>query len=105
MKKLLIRLFIKNPEDYRQGAVRQQYGRLSSLVGIVVNLLLFASKFTVGTLFHSISVTADAFNNLSDAGSSTISLASFKLAAKPADKDHPYGHARIEYLASCWSQR
>ena len=100
MKKLLIKLFIKNPEDILQGAVRQQYGLLSSVVGIIVNLLLFAAKFTVGTLFHSISVTADGLNNLSDAGSSVISLASFKLSARPADKGHPYGHARIEYLAS-----
>jgi cation diffusion facilitator family transporter len=100
MKKLLIRLFIKNPEDILQGAVRQQYGLLSSVVGIIVNILLFAAKFTVGTLFHSISVTADALNNLSDAGSSVISLVSFKLSARPADKSHPYGHARIEYIAS-----
>ena len=100
MKKLLIKLFIKNPEDILQGTVRQQYGLLSSVVGIIVNLLLFAAKFTVGTLFHSISVTADALNNLSDAGSSVISLVSFKLSAKPADKSHPYGHARIEYIAS-----
>lgn len=100
MQKLLVKLFVKNPDDIRQGTVRQQYGKLSSFVGIVINLLLFAAKFTVGTLFNSISVTADAVNNLSDAGSSVISLASFKLSAKPADKDHPYGHARIEYVAS-----
>ena len=100
MKIFLVKHFVKNPEEINSGVVRQQYGRLSSIVGIVVNLLLFTAKFTVGTIFHSISITADAVNNLSDAGSSIISLASFKMSAKPADKDHPYGHARIEYVAS-----
>lgn len=100
MKDLLIRLFIKNADDVRLPEVRQKYGRMASLVGIVVNLMLFASKFAVGTAFGIISVTADAVNNLSDAGSSIISLISFKLSEKPADKDHPFGHARVEYLAS-----
>lgn len=73
---------------------------MSSIVGIVVNVLLFAGKFTVGTLFGSVAISADAFNNLSDAGSSIISLISFKISAKPADRAHPFGHARIEYVAS-----
>lgn len=100
MKEILIKLFIKNPEDVHLTEVRQRYGQMTSIVGIAINLMLFASKFTVGTLFGIISVTADAVNNLSDAGNSIISLLSFRMSAKPADKDHPYGHARIEYLAS-----
>ena len=76
------------------------YGTLVSTVGIILNLLLAAGKFTVGFLFGAISVQADAVNNLSDAGSQLISLVTFKLAAKPADRDHPFGHARIEYVAS-----
>ncbi len=96
----MVRLFIKNPADVRQPEVRQKYGQMAGIVGIVVNLILFASKFVVGTAFGIISVTADAVNNLSDAGSSIISLISFKLSEKPADKDHPFGHARVEYLAS-----
>lgn len=100
MKDLLIRLFIRNPGDTHRVEVRKKYGQVSSIVGIIVNLLLFISKFTVGTLVGSISITADAVNNLSDAGSSIIALVSFRLSAKPADKDHPFGHARVEYLAS-----
>jgi cation diffusion facilitator family transporter len=79
---------------------RGQYGKRSSIVGICTNILLFATKFTVGTLFNSISITGDAVNNLSDAGSSVISLISFRMSGKPADKKHPFGHARIEYIAS-----
>ncbi len=100
MKNYLVSLFVKNPDRIHDDAVRNQYGKLSSIVGIILNLALFAAKFTAGTLFGSISVTADAMNNLSDAGSSVISLVSFKLSSKPADKDHPFGHARIEYIAS-----
>lgn len=79
---------------------RERLGTGVSIIGIIVNLLLFAGKFTVGTLFGSISVRADAINNLSDAGSSVVSLISFKISSKPADRKHPYGHARIEYIAS-----
>ena len=79
--------------------MRTAYGNLAGAVGIVCNALLCAAKLLVGTLFGSISVTADAVNNLSDASSSIITLVGFKLSAKPADKEHPYGHARIEYLA------
>ena len=100
MTNLLIKLFIKSPRDTASPAVRRAYGTLVSTVGIILNLLRAAGKFTVGFLFGAISVQADAVNNLSDAGSQLISLVTFKLAAKPADRDHPFGHARIEYVAS-----
>ncbi len=100
MTKLLIRLFIKDPRNTASPAVRRAYGTMVSVVGIVLNLLLAAGKFTVGLLFGAISVQADAVNNFSDAGSQLISLVSFKIAAKPADREHPFGHARIEYVAS-----
>ena len=100
MTNLLIKLFIKSPRDVGSPAVRRAYGTLASTVGIILNLLLAAGKFTVGFLFGAISVQADAVNNLSDAGSQIISLVTFKMAAKPADRDHPFGHARIEYVTS-----
>lgn len=100
MTNLLIRLFIKNRNDLKNPAVRAAYGTLSGIVGIVVNLILFAAKFIVGTLSGSIAITADAVNNLSDAGSSIISLVTFRISAKPADREHPFGHARIEYVSS-----
>ena len=100
MTSLLIRLFIKDPRNTASPAVRRAYGTMTSVVGIVLNLLLAAGKFTVGLLFGAISVQADAVNNFSDAGSQLISLVSFKIAAKPADREHPFGHARIEYVAS-----
>lgn len=99
MTKLLVRLFVHNAEQTQNAAVRASYGKLASTVGILTNLLLFAGKLTVGILSGSISITADAINNLSDASSAIISLLGFKLAAKPADADHPYGHARYEYLS------
>ena len=100
MTALLVRLFVKSPHETGSPAVRRAYGTLVSVVGIILNLLLAAGKFTVGLLFGAISIQADAVNNLSDAGSQVISLITFKLAAKPADRDHPFGHARIEYVAS-----
>ncbi len=100
MTDLLPRLFIRDHEKTSDPRVRAAYGTLSGIVGILVNLLLFAGKFVAGTVSGSIAVTADAFNNLSDAGSSIVSLFSFRIAAKPADRDHPFGHARIEYIAS-----
>ena len=96
----LVKKFVKNYDQTKNAVVRQRYGRLGSLVGIFVNLLLFIGKFSAGTIFGSVAVTADGVNNLSDAGSSVVSLVSFKLAGKPADREHPYGHARIEYLAA-----
>ena len=96
----LLKRFIKNYKNVKNSKVREQYGKLSSIVGIIVNIFLFATKFVVGTLSHSVSITGDAINNLSDAGSSVISLVSFKMSSKPADNKHPFGHARIEYVAS-----
>lgn len=87
-------------DDPRDPAVREKGGNTASLVGVITNVLLFAGKFFAGVLSASIALQADAFNNLSDAGSSVISLISFKLAGRPADKSHPFGHARYEYLAS-----
>lgn len=100
MMKLLVKQCIKNHEQINNGKVREAYGNLTSIVGILANMVLFAGKFLVGTLAHSVSITADAVNNLSDAGSSIISLISFKLSSRPADEEHPFGHARYEYIAS-----
>ncbi|MCI8653127.1 MAG: cation transporter [Angelakisella sp.] len=100
MTEFLIRRFVKDWEHPELGEVRQRYGRLGSVVGIVVNLLLSLGKLITGALSGSVAITADGVNNLSDAGSSVISLASFRLAARPADAGHPFGHARYEYLAS-----
>ncbi|MEQ2456857.1 cation diffusion facilitator family transporter [Flavonifractor hominis] len=95
----LVRLFIKDWDRVQDPAVRQKYGILSGLVGIVLNLLLSGGKFFAGLLTGSISITADAFNNLSDAGSSVVTLVGFKLAGQRADDGHPFGHGRMEYLA------
>ena len=100
LTELLIKLFIKNRDDIKSPEVRRAYGTLGSITGIVFNLMLAVGKFIVGLIFGSISMQADGINNLSDAGSQIISLISFKMAAKPADRDHPFGHARIEYVAS-----
>ena len=100
MQKFLIKRFVKNHEDIRSVKVREQYGKLTSIIGVCINLLLFATKFIVGTIFGSVSITGDAVNNLSDAGSSVISFISFRMSGKPADHKHPFGHARIEYIAS-----
>jgi len=100
MTRLLTRLFIKNPDDVKNNNTREAYGSLSGVVGIICNLLLCAFKITVGLLTASISIIADGFNNLSDMGSSVITILGFKLANKPADKDHPFGHGRIEYMSA-----
>lgn len=100
MTKLLIKLFIGADGNAQNRVVRQKYGTMTSIVGIVINFLLFVGKFLIGTLFGSVAISADAINNLSDAGSSFISLISFKISSKPADREHPFGHARIEYIAS-----
>ena len=97
MTKLLLRLFANgDPELPKTRAVT---GKLSGIVGIVCNVLLFAMKLLVGILSGAVSITADAMNNLSDATSSVVTLIGFRLAEKPADEDHPYGHARYEYLS------
>ena len=99
LTQLLIRAFVKDYKNRQDPKVRERYGRLASIVGVCCNLLLFAGKLTVGTLFGSIAITADAINNLSDASSNVVSLVGFKLAAKAPDAEHPYGHARYEYVA------
>ena len=99
MIQFLIRHFVPDHEQTQQPQVRQRYGVLAAVVGILSNIFLFLIKALVGLLFHSISITADAVNNLSDAGSSVITLLGFKIAGKPADPEHPYGHARMEYIS------
>ncbi len=96
---ILSKLFIKNSENTKDPLVRQGYGILCGALGIVLNLLLFAGKFLAGLLGNSIAITADAFNNLSDAGSSIITLIGFKMAGQKPDSDHPFGHGRIEYIS------
>ena len=98
MGSLLIKLFIKNPDKTDDPDVREQYGKFAGVVGIVSNLLLCLMKVALGLLSRSIAIIADGINNLADASSSIITLVGFKLAAQPEDEDHPYGHARIEYL-------
>jgi len=100
MTDLLCKIFVKDHKNTTDPHVRSAYGTLVSIVGILLNLLLFAAKFLVGTLFGAVSIVADAVNNLSDAGSQIISLISFRISAKPADREQPFGHARIEYVAS-----
>ena len=100
MTEFLVRHFVKEYTEIEKVSVRTAYGVLASVVGIFCNVLLFAVKWTIGYLLHSISVMADAFNNLSDAGSSVIGLVGVKMASKPADQDHPFGHGRIEYIAA-----
>lgn len=98
MTGLLLRLFVKRYQDTEDPSVRGAYGKLAGMVGIVCNLFLFAGKLTAGLLSGSVAVTADAVNNLSDASSSLVTVLGFKLAERPADEKHPYGHARIEYI-------
>lgn len=99
MVTLLAKIFIKDAEDTSSPKVRQAYGVLTGVVGILLNVLLFVGKFIAGTLSKSISITADAFNNLSDAGSSFVTLIGFKLAGAKPDPEHPFGHGRIEYVS------
>jgi len=100
MTEFLVRRFVKNYEHIEEIQVRTSYGVLSSIVGICCNILLFVVKFLIGFLLSSISVMADAWNNLSDAASSIISYVGVKMAEKPADEEHPFGHGRIEYIAA-----
>ena len=99
MINILARFFIPDRHSYHQPRVRQAYGRLCGLLGIFFNLLLFGFKYFAGVISGSVAITADAFNNLSDAGSSVISLISFVMSGKKPDIDHPFGHGRIEYLS------
>lgn len=98
MTDFLIKTFIRDSEQVHDPAMRERYGVLSGVVGILLNLLLSAGKLCAGVLSASISITADAFNNLSDAGSSVVTLVGFKLAGQKADDGHPFGHGRLEYL-------
>ncbi len=100
MTEFLVRYFVKDYEKTEEVSVRTAYGVLASVVGIFCNVFLFIVKFIVGLAAHSVSVMADAFNNLSDAGSSVISFAGVKIASKPADEEHPFGHGRMEYIAA-----
>ena len=97
MVTLLAKIFIQEKND--QAKIREEYGVLCGVVGILFNVLLFAGKFLAGTISHSIAITADAVNNLSDAGSSIVTLAGFKLAGTKPDPEHPFGHGRIEYIS------
>ena len=90
----LLRLFVKNSDRTQDPGVRAAYANLACVAGILCNVLLFAGKFIVGTLFGSVAIAADAMNNLSDASSNIVSLVGFRLGARPADEKHPYGHAR-----------
>jgi cation diffusion facilitator family transporter len=98
MRKFLIRTFIKDYENVKDPKVREKYGKLAGAVGIFTNLILCVSKITIGLVVNSIAVIADGINNLADTSSSVITLVGFKLASKPEDLEHPYGHARFEYL-------
>ncbi|HJC47398.1 MAG TPA: cation diffusion facilitator family transporter [Candidatus Lachnoclostridium pullistercoris] len=100
MTEFLIRHFVKDYERVQDVEVRTRYGALAGMVGICCNLILFAAKLITGLLANSISVMADAFNNLSDAASSIISIVGVKMAEKPADEEHPFGHGRIEYISA-----
>ena len=99
MTDLILRIFVRDHKNTEDPAVRDKCGRVAGAVGIITNFLLFLMKIIVGTVFHSVSVTADAVNNLTDSGSSVVTLIGFKMAGKPADEKHPFGHARIEYLS------
>lgn len=99
MVELLAKLFIKNREDVANPKVREAYGALCGVLGILLNLLLFAIKYVAGTLSGSIAIIADGMNSLSDAGSSVITLLGFKMAGKKPDPEHPFGHGRIEYVS------
>ena len=100
MTEFLVKHFVKDYEEIEKVSVRTAYGVLASVVGIFCNVLLFIVKCAVGFFLNSISVMADAFNNLSDAGSSVVGLVGVKMASKPADEDHPFGHGRIEYISA-----
>lgn len=100
MINLFRKLFVKNYKDTENPKVREAHGKLATIVGIISNLLLFVAKFLIGFFSGSIAIIGDSFNNLSDMGSSSITLFGIHMASKPADEDHPYGHERIEYISS-----
>ena len=100
MTNIIVKTFIKDYKNVTDSKVRMKYGILSGCVGIALNVVLCLMKFFVGSMTGSIAITADAVNNLSDAGSSAVTVFGFKMAGKPADKDHPFGHGRIEYITA-----
>lgn len=100
MFKFLLKIFVKDYENTSDSTVRQRYGMLSGILGIVCNLFLFALKLTIGLILHSVAVISDAFNNLSDMGSTVISIAGIRLSSKKPDRDHPFGHGRFEYISA-----
>ena len=100
MSSLLVRLFVKDYNDTKNPQVRGRYGSLAGVVGIVCNLILSALKIGIGLIVGSLSISADGFNNLTDMGSSVVAMLGFKLAGKPADRDHPFGHGRMEYMSA-----
>lgn len=97
MTKLITEIFLKNKNTDSPGG-REAYGKVAGIVGIICNIILSILKFTIGTITNSVSITADATNNIADAGTSVVTLIGFRMSEKPADKEHPYGHARIEYV-------
>ena len=96
----IFKLFIKNADDVSNPKIRSAYGKVASIIGILANVLLFSIKLLAGLLSGSVAVMADALNNLTDASSNVISFIGFRLSIRPADKEHPYGHGRYEYLAT-----
>lgn len=100
MVNILVKAFVKDYENVTDNQVRGRYGMLSSLVGIFCNILICTAKFVIGALVHSIAIISDGFNNLSDCASCIVTMFGYRMAAKPADKDHPFGHGRIEYITS-----
>ena len=108
MIKFLVKKFIKNYDDVENELVREKYGVLGGVLGIICNLLLFIIKLVIGLFVNAIAIVSDAFNNLSDSFSSIVSVISAKLSNKKPDKDHPFGHGRIEYVSTlidysyCW---
>ena len=100
MIKLLVKKFIKNYDDVKNQNVREKYGVLGEILGIICNIVLFSVKLIIGLLLNAIAIMSDAFNNLTDSFSSIVSIISAKMANKKPDKDHPFGHGRIEYVST-----
>ena len=100
MTNLLLKIFIKDHKNTADPTIRRKYINLGSIVGILSNIVLFAIKLTIGLLAGSVSIMADAFNNLTDIGSSVVTIIGFRLSIKPADKEHPFGHGRFEYMSA-----
>ena len=96
----LIKKYIKNPEDIQNETVRFAYGKLTSIIGIIANLLLFIVKLTIGFMTGSVSIMSDGFNNLSDVMTCFVTVLGYRIASKPADREHPFGHGRVEYVVS-----